>query len=98
MSNTCALLYCHGGGDEFFSMMTKDLAYSEMFDVVSHGPKCGSSGLKIVDPGSPDSSLLYLKITNPPCGGQMPAMFGLTLDDREKSQIREWIAMGAKND
>jgi hypothetical protein len=95
---TCAILFCHGGSDDFLSMATKDTAYAAMVGVVSHGPQCGSTGLTIVEPGKPEASLLYLKVTSPPCGNKMPAMYGLSLDSREIDQIKQWITLGAQND
>jgi hypothetical protein len=95
---TCALLFCHGGSDDFLSMATKDTAYAAMVGVVSHGPKCGATGLTIVEPGNPQASLLYLKVTSPPCGNMMPAMYGLSLDSREIDQIKQWITLGAQKD
>jgi len=53
--------------------------------------------LKRVDPGNPDASLLYLKITNPPCGSKMPLSYGTSgsLDPLQIAQIGAWIEAGA---
>jgi hypothetical protein len=50
-----------------------------------------------VAPFDPDASLLYLKITTPPCGVRMPAGFAFSgmLPAAQIEQIREWIACGA---
>jgi hypothetical protein len=98
IAQDCALVFCHGGGDDFLSMGTQAIAYKAMVGVVSHGPMCGDSGLTIVVPDDPTDSLLYQKITNPPCGGKMPAQYGIVLSQMEIDQIKDWIAMGAKND
>jgi hypothetical protein len=95
---SCAFVFCHGGTDDFLSMATQSVAYEAMVGAISHGPECGSTGLTIVQPGDPDASLLYLKVTSPPCGNKMPAMYGLVLDDRELAQIKQWITLGAQND
>jgi hypothetical protein len=95
----CAGPFCHASTqDDFLSMATKDEAYSSLVGVVSHGPKCGSSGLKLVEPGAPDMSLMYLKVTMPPCGEQMPPEYFPYLDSRQTGQIRQWIMLGALDD
>ena len=65
LAPTCAGLFCHGGADAFLSMTSKDVAYSSMVGVVSHGPNCATTGLTIVKPGDPGASLFYLKVTTP---------------------------------
>jgi hypothetical protein len=98
LAPSCALLFCHGGADgTFLPMDTQAIAYSAMVGVVSHGPKCGASGLELVNPGDAGASLLYLKVTAPPCGNKMPAEYEPYLDLRQTEQIRMWIAMGASN-
>jgi hypothetical protein len=96
---TCALQYCHGGAtDDFLPMTTKDATYSALVGTTSKGPRCGQSGLKLVDPGNPDGSLLYQKVTTPTCGVRMPAEYEAYLDSAETGQIRQWILNGAGND
>jgi hypothetical protein len=95
---TCALVFCHASdGSNFLLMTTKAATYTAMVNVTSRGPKCGQTGLKIVDPGNPGSSLLYQKVTAPTCGVQMPDGFP-PLDMNETEQIRLWIANNAPND
>jgi hypothetical protein len=93
----CAGPFCHGA-NEFLLMTTREVAYKAMVGVTSSGPKCGDSGLTIVEPGDPDASLLYLKITAPPCGNRMPAAYFPYLDSRQTAQVREWITRGALDD
>ena len=96
---TCADVYCHGGAtDDFLPMTTKDATYSALVGVTSKGPRCGQTGLKLVDPGNPDGSLLYQKVTTPTCGVRMPAEYQPYLDSDETGQIRQWILNGAGND
>ena len=97
LSPICAGPFCHGA-NQFLLMTTQEVAYHAMVGVVSHGPKCGDAGLTIVEPGDPDASLLYLKITTPPCGNRMPAKYFPPLDAKQTAQIRDWIARGAMND
>jgi hypothetical protein len=95
----CAGTFCHGGADDaFLPMGTQAMAYAATVGVVSHGPDCASTGLQIVDPGNPDASLLYLKVTNPPCGNKMPAEYEPYLDARQTEQISQWITLGALDD
>jgi hypothetical protein len=95
----CAGPFCHASAqDDFLSMATKAEAYSSLVGVVSHGPKCGSTGLKLVQPGAPEMSLLYLKVTMPPCGNKMPPEYFPYLDSRQTGQISQWITLGALND
>jgi hypothetical protein len=97
-SPSCAGVFCHGQTDEFLLMTSKDVAYKAMVGVASHGPACGDAGLTIVKPGAPDASLLYLKVTTPPCGNKMPAEDEPYLDSRQTGQVRQWILNGALDD
>src|SRR5262249_58961965 len=56
-------------------------------------------GLKVVVPGKPEESELYLRITAPEQGERMrmpPAKFGKKLTARQTELIKRWIAQGAK--
>jgi hypothetical protein len=99
LSPVCAGLFCHGASETGnLPMATPDMAYAALVNVPAHGPNCADSGLLRVAPGDPDASLLYLKVTNPPCGLKMPPSYQPYLDDRETAQIANWIAMGARDD
>lgn len=57
---------------------------------------CRDSGLMRVSPGDPEHSLLYLKLTMPPCGMKMPAAdFGGEVTPEELALVRQWIMDGA---
>jgi hypothetical protein len=60
-------------------------------------PKCASATQLLVDPGNASDSLLYLKVTNPPCGSQMP-LNGPVLTAPQVQLIESWINAGARND
>jgi hypothetical protein len=96
LSPICAGPFCHGV-NEFLLMTTKDVAYHAMVGVKSSGPKCADSGLTVVEPDDPDASLLYLKVTSPPCGNRMPNGYFPPLDTKQTTQIHDWIARGALN-
>ena len=51
-----------------------------------------------VEPGSPDQSVLFLKISGTSCGGRMPAGGAPPLDAAQIETIRAWIAAGAMED
>jgi hypothetical protein len=64
------------------------------YNGVVNGVGSGScSGRRYVVPGDPNSSLIYLKITNPPCGNKMPP--GGSLSEDEIDTIKNWILGGA---
>jgi outer membrane protein assembly factor BamB len=83
---------CHKqGGTAGFSPLT---SYDEVVNGTARGSSCqGTQNSNYVVPGNPDSSLLYLKITNPPCGGKMP--LGGSLSQSEIDTIKNWISAGA---
>jgi hypothetical protein len=98
LAQTCALEFCHAGQADYLQITGKDEAYTALVDAQAQGPTCAT--FKRVDPGHPESSLLYLKITSPPCGSKMPLVYaGLSgnLDPRQIDQIGRWIEAGAPN-
>ena len=105
LSLRCAVRFCHIGSTGATPIMsTKDHTYEQLIGVPAAGAKCadaGLAGLLRVDPGHPETSLLYLKIENPPpaglCGDQMPSGNSLPLEDPDIEQIRQWIVQGAAN-
>jgi hypothetical protein len=73
-------------------------AYTNLVGMPSGGEatyKCRDCGLLRVQPGAPERSLLYLKLTLPPCGSKMPpAAFGQVTAEQVE-MVRLWIAQGA---
>lgn len=62
-------------------------------DAEARSIECASFG-KIAVPFSPDESLIYTKLTSPPCGSLMP--FAIEpLDPEAIEKIRAWIELGA---
>jgi hypothetical protein len=92
---TCAAVFCHFSDELFFNSESADRAYETLVGVVTTSPDCGSTGLERVSPGHPERSLLYLKLTDPPCGEKMPRGFISQLPTPEIEQIRIWIERGA---
>jgi hypothetical protein len=71
-------------------------AYAALVGKVSVSAFC--MGRTIVDPGHPETSLMYLKLSpNPPCGNRMP-LGGTPFTDVQLEMVRSWIAAGAMND
>jgi hypothetical protein len=56
-------------------------------------------GIRVV-PGHPETSIMYDKISSrtPTCGAAMPGSGRPALLASDIARIKEWIAMGAKND
>lgn len=60
---------------------------------VSASAACGGDDL--ADPASPETSILYLKVTDaPPCGSRMP-LGSADLSEAEQGCLRDWIAAQA---
>jgi hypothetical protein len=96
----CSLPFCHGGSADYLQLPSQAMGYVSLVDASAGGPDCAATHLLRVDPGHPETSLLYLKVTNPPCGSKMPLVYGAPeyLDSRQTAQIQAWIAAGAPND
>lgn len=97
---TCAASGCHSGSfPEALLDLTKDHAYESML----HSKIQNSVGVEkyraLVVPFKPDSSFLYIKITNPTTleGERMPQRQS-KLPQNEIDAIRSWILRGAPND
>jgi hypothetical protein len=97
LAPVCGTEFCHGGASDYLELWSEDKGYTSLVGAPAQGPLCAATGLKRVDPGLPDASLVYLKITHPPCGNKMPLSYGCIglLDPGDSEQIRQWIACGA---
>ena len=77
---------------------TRAAAYAALVGPRSTSAMCGGDGYALVVPGSPETSLLYLKVAgSPPCGDPMP-QGGSALPEAQVEMIRSWIAAGAHDD
>ena len=71
-------------------------AYSALMDN-SMGSMCGDT-MPLVEPGNPQGSLFYLKLTAaPPCGDRMP-LGGTPLTADLLDKVDSWITAGAQDD
>jgi hypothetical protein len=93
-------LSCHVPGqigvtEGMLDMSTQSLAFSDLVGVAAAGTECGGGkgGTRVVA-GDPSSSLLYKKITSPPCGSRMP-LNQPQLPQASINTIHDWIAGGA---
>jgi hypothetical protein len=99
LSPSCAVVFCHGASGDYLQLADKPTGYASLVNAPASGPLCAPTGLLRVDPMHPESSLMYLKVTTPPCGMHMPAEgAGPPLDNLQTQQIHDWIANGAADD
>ena len=98
VANKCALDFCHGAitaPDTDFSFgASRQRLVAE--DVEQTFQTTSINGVAMVDPGSPETSYLYLSIVSTDPEIQMPPPGSLRITEREIEAIRDWIASGAK--
>lgn len=93
--------FCHGlpSNDKSNGNLSvgadKASAYASLM-ATSTSSMCGGNQPLIV-PGDPDTSLFFLKLTTPPCGGRMP-LGGDPLTAEQLAMVRSWIEAGAQDD
>lgn len=94
--------FCHSmppsdvGNGKLHMGMDQATAYTALVGKVSVSAFC--MGRTLVDPGHPETSLFYLKLSpSPPCGVRMPNG-GKPFTDVQLEMVRSWIAAGAMND
>jgi hypothetical protein len=92
---TCARVGCHDAfGAQQGLVLAAGSSYGNLVNV-----KSTESSLDRVEPGSPQASYLYIKITGSAglTGDRMP--LGLApLDDAQLKLVSDWIRRGAPND
>ncbi len=88
-NNTC--LNCHTGNNPSGGLSLDDATISEtsLVDVVAN---CSNNNSKLVDPGDPVNSVLYIKLANqnPNCGAGMP-LNGTMISAADLNTIFDWI-------
>lgn len=69
------------------------------YDLLVNQSSAQNPNWKLVTPGNPETSLLYLKISSdsPPVGKRMPWDQGPAPNAEQTESIRLWIAQGAEN-
>lgn len=101
-NGSCAFGSCHGQAPSQVKNGNLDLREEASYGLlvgVEPALVTAPEGLLRVDPGSPENSLLYLKLEldtgDPVLGGQMPLVVGGKLPDDKIQLIYDWIAAGA---
>jgi hypothetical protein len=103
----CANLYCHSsrGASGGLNLEAPKTAYESLVgakpgaQAATDVPGCSMSKLLRVEPGHPERSLLYLKVSqkSPPCGARMPLERD-PLSPMQLTQLKTWIENGARDD
>lgn len=89
-NSSCAKSGCHNGVQS--PLLTSGNSFNSLVGVSS----AFSAGKKLVEPGEPDLSVLYLRVSGSSEGNQMPK--GETpLSSSQQTQIKDWIRAGAQN-
>jgi hypothetical protein len=89
-ASSCATTGCHASESPSSGL---DLASADIYGRLKGKKAAGSSGL-LIDPDSPESSVLYEKVTpTPPFGSRMP-LSGAPFDDATVACVLTWIEKG----
>ena len=100
LNGSCAISGCHvGSSPKALLNLQTGKAYSQLMNNPIQNDAALKRYSRLVVPGKPDSSFLYIKLTNPKTdeGELMPQRTG-TLSKEELDAIRSWITRGAPND
>ncbi|TAK55182.1 MAG: hypothetical protein EPO24_12370 [Bacteroidetes bacterium] len=98
-NGTCALTSCHGSAAAGGLNLTDGISYGQLVNVRSNGDGINVPPFYRVQPGQPDSSFLYIKLTSPaPQQGARMPQGGASLSQEKLDAIRQWILNGAGND
>lgn len=103
-ATSCALSGCHHEAEKkrdpagTVPYLDGEAAYTNLLNATPHDLRAANADLKLVLPGSPDSSFLYQKIIFDSSafqfGSAMPTG-GLELTANQIEFVRQWIAAGA---
>jgi hypothetical protein len=92
---TCASIGCHDVlGQESSLVLSAGSAYQNTVGVTS----VQMPSLRRIEPGSPESSYLYRKLTGAGISGERMPFGKPPLDESNLDLIRDWIRRGAPND
>ena len=86
---TCAISGCHNGRER--PTLSAGAAYNNIVNVLS------SRGVDYIEPGDPNNSYLYRKITGVNIQGALMPRSGSALSQAVKDSVRVWIENGALN-
>ena len=100
LNGSCARSSCHvGSSPKALLNLEMGKAYSQLMNNPIQNDAALKRYSRLVVPFKPDSSFLYIKLTNPKAdeGELMPQRLG-TLSKEEIEAIKSWITRGAPND
>ncbi len=96
-SESCAFSSCHGSAKAGNLTLDEGNAYAALINVEPRNSAAKKAGYKLVSPGDPANSFLWLKLQTPAAdeGALMPKG-GAALSDEAQATIEQWILNGAK--
>lgn len=90
--NSCATSSCHGSSRSANLDLRAGTSYGELVDV-----QATLESFLLVAPGDPEDSYLVIKLEGRQAVGSRMPLVGAALDEIDLTNIRNWIAQGAKN-
>lgn len=95
---SCVNTACHGTPANAGGLnLAYDVSYQNLVGQTPKNPAAAATGMKLVDPGTPDNSFILTKLIGPrekQLGARMPFAAG-KLHDGKIEALRKWIAAGA---
>ncbi len=98
---------CHGAGEEAGLRLGYQISSADIVARLVNADAAYASGYKLVVPGDPDNSWLYLKMSGGSvssgvqcqgvmnCAQRMPPTMGQTVPQEDLDKVRQWILDGA---
>ena len=86
---SCAIAGCHNGSEQ--PALSSGAAYNNIVNIQS------TQGLDYIEPGDPDNSYLFRKLTGTGISGLRMPRGGTALSSAVIDSIRAWIVKGAPN-
>jgi hypothetical protein len=97
-NTSCAFSQCHAGSNPPPPPQGLNLSAGQAYANLVGVPSQEQPSLNRIEPGDPDNSYLYLKITgDPSISGQRMPLTGGPLSDAQIQLVRDWILDGAPN-
>ena len=95
---SCNAPSCHGSGVKGGLSLTDSNSYKQLVGIEGSVDRKNRPSFFRVKPGSPDSSLLFIKITSPDTSqGELMPKGSDKLAKEKVEAIRQWIESGAPN-
>ena len=97
LAANCTFLGCHAPPFLAQGMDLSSAASAYAVLTTKLGTEVPCIGTPLVVPGSPDASVLVMKLTSTTCGFSQMPLGGQPLSATDITTIRDWIAEGAPN-